>query len=325
MSQRIGSLLVALLFSAAAGVLPAAAANAAGKAPPKAGDAFRDCPDCPEVVVIPPGSFLMGSTAEERTREGVPEIFGNREMPQHKVTIARSFALSRDEITLAEYATFSDDTHRPVEPNCAVFDREKDNWALQTGSWRDPGFKQAANEPVTCMSYNDAKAYAAWLSKKTGKHYRLASEAEWEYAARGGTATARYWGDSARTVCENANVMNSATLTDIGWPESWQDKLICAGRHAWTMPVGSFEANPFGLHDMMGGVWEWVADCMHPTYVGAPTDGSAWTEPGCDKFLVRGGAFHSEFWLVRSATRGAGLSPNAHPVASGIRVARDLD
>lgn len=291
----------------------------------KAGDKFRDCPDCPELIVVPGGSFVMGSSAEERAREGVPETFGNREQPQHPVTIGKAFALGRTEVTVAQYAKFSDETKRPMDTKCAVYDRDKDNWALLKGSWRDPGFKQGDAEPVLCMSYNDANAYAAWLAKKTGKHYRLANEAEWEYAARGGTTTARYWGDSARTVCENANVMSTATFAAIGSPESWQDKLMCASRHAWTMPVGSFEANPFGLKDMYGGVWEWVADCAHPNYVGAPSDGSAWTEPHCDKFLVRGGAFHSEFWLVRSATRGAGLSPDSHPVASGIRIARDLD
>jgi formylglycine-generating enzyme required for sulfatase activity len=316
---------VSSLPMAAAANAAAAKATAAKAAAPKPGEVLRDCADCPEMVVIAAGSFQMGSTAEERKREGVPEIFGNREQPQHAVTIGKAFALGRTEVTVAQYARFSDDTKRPIDNKCAVFDRAKDNWALQTGSWREPGFKQADNEPVVCMSYNDARDYAAWLAKKTGKHYRLASEAEWEYAARGGTSTARYWGDSPRTLCENANVMSSATLADIGWPESWQDKLICAGRKAWTMPVGSFEANPFGLNDMYGGVWEWVADCAHGDYVGAPTDGSAWSSPNCEKFLVRGGAFHSEFWLARSATRGAGLLPNSHPVASGIRIARDID
>jgi formylglycine-generating enzyme required for sulfatase activity len=298
------------------------AAQSAAGAGSRAGEIWRDCPDCPEMVVVPPGSFQMGSTTEERKREGVPEIFGNREQPQHAVTIGKAFALGRNEVTVAQYAKFSDDSTRPIDNKCAVFDRAKDNWGLQSGSWRQPGFNQTDNEPVVCISYNDAKDYAAWLAKKTGKHYRLASEAEWEYA---GTTTARYWGDSPRTLCENANVMSSATLADIGWPESWQDKLICAGRKAWTVPVGSFEANPFGLNDMYGSVWEWVADCAHDNYIGAPTDGSAWRSPVCDKFLVRGGAFHSEFWLARSATRGAGLLPDSHPVASGIRVARDID
>jgi formylglycine-generating enzyme required for sulfatase activity len=325
-SRIVLAIVAALAMAMSVASFAAAAAAATPSASPKPGTVLKDCPDCPDLVVIPPGSFVMGSSAEERTREGVPETFGNREQPQHRVSIARPFALGRTEVTRGQFALFSDETKRPVEENCVGYDREKDNWALRKGSWRDPGFKQASDkEPAVCLSYNDGIAFAAWLSKKTGKHYRLASEAEWEYAARGGTTTARYWGDSARTVCENASVMSSATLADIGWPESWQDKLICAGRKAWTVPVASFEANPFGLYDMYGSVWEWVADCMHPNYIGAPTDGSAWDEPKCDKRLVRGGAFHSEFWLVRSATRGAGLNPDAHPVASGIRIARDLN
>lgn len=314
-----------LLWLGTAAVLIAAAFVSRAAEAPQAGSKFTDCPDCPEMVVIPPGAFDMGSSAEERSREGVPEVFGNREQPVHHVTIARGFALSRTEITRGQYAKFSDETRRPVDDDCVTYDREHDNWALKKGSWKNPGFKQTDSDPAVCMSYNDANAYAAWLSKKTRHHYRLASEAEWEYAARGGTKTARYWGDSPRTLCENANVMSSATLADIGWPESWQDKLICAGRKAWTMPVGSFDANPFGLNDVYGSVWEWVADCAHPDYNGAPTDGSAWMTPGCDKFLVRGGAFHSEFWLARSATRGAGLPGNSRPIASGIRVARSLD
>lgn len=307
------------------GAPPALTATTAAKAPAKPGEVLRDCATCPEVVVIPAGSFVMGSTLEERQREGVPDLFGNREQPQHKVNFAKAFALGRTEVTVAQYAQFVAETKRPIDDDCLGFDREKDNWGLKKGSWRNPGFKQSDKDPAVCISYRDASDYAAWLAKKTGKPYRLASEAEWEYAARAGTTTARYWGDSPRTLCENANVMSSATLADIGWPESWQDKLICVGRHAWSMPVASFEANPFGVYDVYGSVWEWVADCAHDNYVGAPTDGSAWMEPKCEKYLVRGGAFHSEFWIARSATRGAGIAPTNRPVASGFRVARNLD
>ena len=310
-------------FAALCGVLSLAAPTAV-LAADKPGAVLRDCADCPDVVVIPSGSFVMGSTAEERQREGVPELFGNREQPQHKVTIAKPFAIGRTEVTVAQYAAFVADTQRPIDDDCVGFDREKDNWGKRKGSWREPGFKQTDKDPVVCISFRDASDYAAWLAKKTGKPYRLPTEAEWEYAARGGTTTARYWGDSPRTLCENATVIGSATLSDIGWPESWQDKLICASRQAWSTPVAKFDANPFGLFDMYGNVWEWVADCAHDNYVGAPTDGSAWTSPSCDKFLVRGGAFHSEFWIARSATRGAGLAEKSRPVASGIRIARDL-
>ena len=321
MPSQALSLNVLLLLACAASVVLAATPVA----PLKAGQALNDCADCPELVVVPAGAFDMGSSAEERRREGVPDNFGNREKPVHRVTIARPFAIGRNEISRAQYARFVAETRRPVVADCIGYDRERDNWTLRKGTWQDPGFKQGEDEPSVCMSWVDGRDYAAWLAKKTGKRYRLPTEAEWEYAARAGTTTARYWGDTPRLVCENANVMSSATFADIGSPESWQDKLICSGRDPWTMPVGSFESNPFGLNDMYGGVWEWVADCAHDNYDGAPTDGSTWDAPDCSRRLVRGGAFHSEFWLVRSATRGAGLEPDAHPVASGFRVARDLD
>jgi formylglycine-generating enzyme required for sulfatase activity len=320
---RIIGRLVVLGIAAFAATVAAAAEPAAAQL--KAGQAMTDCKDCPEMVVLPPGSFEMGSTADERRQQGVPDIFGNREQPRHHVTIGRAFAVSRNEITRGQYARFVAATMRPIPDDCIGYDRQKDNWGLRKGSWQDPGFKQQDDEPAVCMSYVDARDYAAWLARQTGKRYRLVTEAEWEYAARAGTTTARYWGDSPQVVCENTNIMSTATFAEIGSPESWQDKLVCTARDAWTVPVGSFEPNPFGLHDMYGSVWEWIADCAHDNYVGAPTDGSAWDEPNCQKRTVRGGAFHSEFWLARSATRGAGLDPAARPVASGIRIARDLD
>lgn len=321
------SLLAVCLFTPG---LNSHSANAASTAPVpgsplNAGQVFSDCAGCPDVVVIPAGSFVMGSSPEERRREGVPAAFANREQPQHTVSFAKPFGLGRTEVTVAQYAVFAAETSQPGSDDCMGYDRAKDNWGLLKGSWRDPGFEQSDNDPVVCISFHDATAYAAWLARKTGKRYRLASEAEWEYAARAGTATARYWDDSPRTLCEHANVMNSATFADLGSPASWQGKLICTARDSWSMPVASFAANPFGLYDMVGSVWEWIADCAHDDYVGAPTDGSAWESSNCGRYMVRGGAFHSEFWLARSATRSAGLDPAGRPVASGIRVARDLD
>ena len=318
------------------GVLAAAGATAAtplasasdtrpGPTPLKAGQAVTDCVNCPEMVVVPAGEFDMGATAQEHRQQGVPDIFANREKPVHRVTIGRSFAMSRNEITRAQYAVFVAETHRPIAEDCIGYDREKDNWGRRSGSWQKPGFEQKDDEPVVCISWVDATEYAAWLAKKTGKRYRLPTEAEWEYAARAGTTTARYWGDSPQVVCENSNAMSTATFIALGSPESWQDKLVCTSREAWTMSVGSFESNAFGLNDLYGGVWEWVADCAHQNYDGAPVDGSSWDKSGCDSRIVRGGAFHSEFWLIRSATRGAGLNPEARPVASGIRVARDIN
>lgn len=283
---------------------------------------LKDCAMCPKMVVIPAGSFEMGSSREERLREGVAAAFGDREEPRHTVRIAKPFAISRAEITRGEYAQFVAESKRTIPPSCGGWAgrRESDGY-----SWRMPGFPQTDADPVTCVSATDADDYAAWLSKKVGKRYRVPSEAEWEYAARGGTTTARHFGDSIQAVCGNLNIMTTATFKEIGQPESWKDKLMCASDEAFTAPVGSFEPNAFGVHDMLGSQWEWVADCGHPNYQGAPTDGSAWRDRGCNTRLVRGGAFHSEFWLARSATRGSGMDPNSRPVAAGIRVVREMD
>lgn len=318
--KALSSLALAIAFAPAAGAGPLDTPSLRG------GAAFRDCPDCVEMAVIPPGSFNMGSSLDERAREGVPEAFASREGPQHRVTIPRAFALARYEITRAQYARFVSATHRPDPPGCGVHDAKADSWAEKPGySWRKPSFDQTDQHPAACISWQDATDYAAWLAKTTGKPYRLASEAEWEYAARGGTTTARYWGDAAELACQQANIMTSATVEKLGTPRSWTKQLVCMDdSHAFTEPVGSYAPNPFGLYDMIGNVFEWVQDCYHPNYVGAPTDGSAWNEPDCKLRVPKGGGFHSAPWIARPAFHGGPVKPDAHPVASGIRVARDL-
>jgi formylglycine-generating enzyme required for sulfatase activity len=279
------------------------------------------------MVVLPAGQFQMGSSAEERRREGVPVFFGHREEPAHTVTLAKPFAMSRTEITRGQFAAFAKATQRPVLTDCRTHDPVQDDWlgVPRPASWRDPGFAQTDDHPAACMTWTDAADYAAWLSKTTGHRYHLPTEAQWEYAARGGTQTARYWGDEVQDICARIDMMNAATVAAIGAPESWKNKLVCSTGPAWTVPVGSYAANPFGLYDMLGSVWEWTADCAHDTYQGAPTDGSAWDEPGCRMHSLRGGALHSEAWLARAATRGKGMDITFRPVAAGFRVARDLD
>ena len=148
------------------------------------------------------------------------------------------------------------------------------------------------------------KGYADWLAKRTGKPYRLPSEAEWEYAARAGTVTAWYWGDVAETGCENANLVSSAFIEALGSPAYWQRKQVCFDSHTFSLPVASFPANPFGLYDMAGNAFEWVADCASASHEGAPTDGSARSTGDCTRRFLKGGAFHTPFWLTRSGARG---------------------
>ena len=173
--------------------------------------------------------------------------------------------------------------------------------------WRHPPFPQTDRHPVVNVSWNDAKAYVAWLSQTTERQYRLPSEAEWEYAARAGTATARYWGDRTRDACRYANVDDTAHG--------------CEGGYGRTMPVGSFEHNRFGLYDMLGNVWEWTEDCWNGNYDGAPADGSPWLRGNCSRRVMRGGSWGLDPKRIRSANRNYGTTGIWGDII-GFRVAR---
>lgn len=294
----------------------------------KPGASFKDCSECQDMVVIPAGTFMMGSTEEERTREGVPEAFGKHEVTRVKITFAKPFAIAATETTRGQWARFAKETNRPLPTECAVYNPEYDNWngiEGKTFNWQNPGFAQTDDHPAVCISAKDAKEYAAWMSKLTGKKYRLASEAEWEYVARSGATTTRPWGDSVTPICQKAAIMTSGTFEAIAKGESWADELVCASDKSWTVPVKSFDPNPWGVYDMLGSVWEWVGDCVSPDHAGLPADGSARKEGDCTRSITKGGAFHSRTWLARPATRGEGQNSVNHPVASGIRIVREID
>lgn len=326
MTLRYGIALsvLAVSLSPAAWAAPDAAA---GKKP---GETFQDCSDCQTMVVIPAGSFKIGSPVEEREREGVPAAFGDHEGPVRDITIAKPFAMASTETTRKQFAQFVKETNRPIPTECADYNAEDDSWAGTPGkvvNWQNTGFTQTDNHPVVCVSMQDGVDYAAWLSKKTGHRYRLPSEAEWEYAARGGTTTARYWGEGLAGICNKARIMTAGTWAKINNSDGWTDELMCSNLESYTAPVGSYEANPFGVYDMLGNVWEWVSDCAAVDHAKLPSDGSPQTAANggdCKHRLTKGGAFHSRVWLARPATRGGGQSGDNHPVASGIRVVRDL-
>ena len=323
MASRSLALAALLLVTTA----PATAADAAaGK---KAGETFKDCGDCQTMVVIPAGSFKMGSTEAERVREAVPATFGDHEGPQRDISFAKPFAIATTETTRAHFARFVKATSRPIPTECFDYNAEEDSWAGTKGkvvNWQKPGFEQTDDHPVVCASYQDGVDYAAWLSTSTGHRYRLASESEWEYAARGGTTAARPWGDSVTPICGKAHIMTSGTYVAIGNADSWTDELICSSPKSWTVPVASFEPNAFGVYDMLGNVWEWVADCAAADHSTLPADGKPQTTGGnCEERLSKGGAYHSRTWLARPATRGGGQSGVNRPVAAGIRVVREID
>ena len=271
---------------------------------------FSDCAQCPEMVRIPAGKFAMGSPRWERGRF-------DSEGPQHKVGV-RAFALSKYEITDAEFLTFLRETgYQP-----ALCDN-----ILRLG-WRSPGGgvafppvdSEASQSPATCLNWYDAEAYIAWLNAKlraqnpealsAGGPYRLPTEAEWEYAARAGTTTSRWWGDLIGSGNANCN----------GCGSRWDGLLIA--------PVGSFGPNGFGLYDMLGNVWQWTDDCWNESYVGAPGDGRAWKHGDCTRRVLRGGSWSNVPAFLRSAARikadAAGRDFDYSNYA-GFRVARSLE
>ena len=241
--------------SAAAGGV--AGTEAVGDAGLRPGQVFRDCEDCPEMVVVPAGSFRMGCVSGQ-------DYCYDDEFPVHEVRVA-SFALGRYEVLFEEYDRF-----------VAATGRESPG---------DRGWGRGGR-PVINVSWEDATAYAEWLSAKTGERYRLPSESEWEYAARAGTTTAYSWG-----------------------PDIGQNRANCRGCGSrWdgeqTAPAGSFAANAWGLHDMHGNLWEWVEDCWHDSYARAPADSSAWTHGGhCGRRVLRGGSWYNDPRDLRSAYR----------------------
>jgi formylglycine-generating enzyme required for sulfatase activity len=194
-----------------------------------------------------------------------------------------------------------------------------DSGYVKEANWRRPGFEQTGDHPAVCLSWNDAVAYADWLTKETGRPYRLPSEAEWEYAVRAGTTTSRFWGDDPNGACTYANVADRSA--EARFPGGAVHD--CDDGHVFTAPVGSFKPNPFGLLDIQGNAWEWVQDCWNDGYEGAPADGSAWTDGDCGRRVLRGGGWHDGPAWVRSAYRyWDELDARYYDV--GVRLAQDL-
>ncbi len=257
---------------------PPPAAAAATSAPPQKGGAtpaneIRDCPACPAMLAVSPGTFAMGSNS------GDPS-----EKPAHRVTLDHAFALAKYGVTVAQWNACRDAGACPRLPNDS---------------------NTVANAPVRDLSWDDAQLYVKWLSKISGKSYRLPTEAEWEFAARGGTATRFWWGNEMRP--------GNANCKDCGPP--WRAEA--------PDNVGSFAANPLGFYDMGGGVWEWVSDCWHASYRNAPADGRSWDEPNCQVRVIRGGSWRDGAGYMPVSTRFK-YDSSVRYSANGFRVARDV-
>ena len=278
-----------------------------------AATAFRDCPDCPEMVPIPAGEFSMGSPPDEPGRSAI-------EGPVHRVTVA-AFALARSKTTRGQFAAFVAETGHKTDNDCYTF--ENGEWNDRGNrDWRNPGFAQEDNHPAVCISWFDAKAYAQWLSGKTGKAYRLPTEAEWEYAARAGTTTSRYWGDDAAQACKFANVLDATTKSRVS--DVKLDSHACDDGYAHTAPVMSFRPNNFGLYDMIGNAWEWVEDCDGTSsYERAPVDGRPSTLGSCHYRGLRSASWLSPPANARAASRNSGVAL-IHGSGVGFRLVRTL-
>ena len=248
------------------------------------GDVFRDCSDCPEMVVIPSGTFRMGDIAGGDIDD---------ERPIHNVTIPNNFAVGRYEVTFAEWdACFADG-------GCGGYRPDDEGWGR-------------GSMPAINVSWNDAQAYINWLSGKTGHTYRLLSEAEWEYAARAGTPTINPWGNTA-----SHDQMNYGADECCSGFAQGKDQWVN------TSPVGSFDPNDFGLYDMIGNVWEWTQDCWNDSYTGAPSNGTAWADGDCNRRILRGGSWFGFPEVSRSADRNR-YTVGRRDFSYGFRVARTL-
>ncbi|MEO5375436.1 MAG: formylglycine-generating enzyme family protein [Alphaproteobacteria bacterium] len=261
------------------------------------GTTFRDCQECPEMVVVPAGQFIMGS------QDGDDD-----EKPPHQVTLSRPFAVGRSEVTVGQWAAFVNASGHTVDNSCYHWSASK--WVSREGrTWRRPGFDQSEHDPVVCVSWEDASAFVKWLNRKVSGNsngsgpYRLLTEAEWEYASRaGGTGE---WSCGSDKNC----------LNEVAWYN--------ANSGSKTHPAASKAANAFGLHDMHGNVWEWVEDCFVGSHAGAPVDGAARKCDGSPLRVVRGGSWDGNFFDLRSSSR-IGIVAEDRFFSTGFRIARSI-
>jgi sulfatase modifying factor 1 len=289
-----------------------------------AASAERDCETCPEMLRVEPGSFTMGNPAA---------MDASFDGPAQPIVFQRPFRLGKFEVTRAEFAAFVEASGYQRPPDPQLPDRATD-------SWRRPGFEQTDRDPVVSVSSEDAQAYVDWLSKTTNKAYRLPSEAEWEFAARAGTQTNVYWGDApVEEACRYANLADNdyrdamlAAASDAGSGEAAgavvagitgpDNTFPCRDGHINTAPVGSFPANPWGFHDMLGNVSEWTLDCWNDRLLGMPPDGAPRLTGDCYRRALRGADFASDKTFLGVAKRGQVMMGDYGPWI-GFRVARD--
>jgi formylglycine-generating enzyme required for sulfatase activity len=272
---------------------------------------FKDCADCPEMVALPAGEFMMGSPKDEPGRrevEGLPR----------RVVIRKRIAIGKFEVTVDQFSAFVAETGMTVSNLCHVMveiNGAQPVWGPPEASFRQPAFEVTGSQPVVCISLHEAQAYVAWLRRRTGKPYRLPTEAEWEYAARADSSTAYSFGNDETALCGHARFADLGSR--LGWRGSCRSDTVAYG----PLPVGSLKPNRWGIFDMHGNAWEWVEDCWTPIASEIPTDGSAFSRPGsCELGVTRGGSWAAGYARLRSAARWPVVA-TSHYHHIGIRVA----
>ncbi|WP_350291544.1 SUMF1/EgtB/PvdO family nonheme iron enzyme [uncultured Croceitalea sp.] len=285
---------------------------------------FKDCKSCPEMVTIPTGKVYIGSYKEE---------IGRKQSDRKRVlaTISKPFALAAKEVTLGQYRVFMEETKykskaaiRDGEPlvGCNYYDGKQYGY-IANHNWKNPGYAQREDAPVVCVSWSDANAYANWLSKKTGRKYRIPSAVEFEYASRAGSSSPWYWGTNPEEACEYANIGDRA----FGDKYPTRPSFPCTDGYVYTAPVGKFKPNKFGLYDMVGNAWEWTEDCYKRDLTDAPLDGTADTndpENNCAWRTPKGGSWISGIAWSRAAVRSAD-GADYKSFMLGFRVAAEIE
>jgi formylglycine-generating enzyme required for sulfatase activity len=275
---------------------------------------FKDCADCPEMVALFAGEFMMGSPKDERGRQGAEGL-------PRRVVIPKRIAIGKFEVTVDQFSAFVMETGMTVSNLCHVMveiSGARAVWGPPEASFRQPGFEVTGTQPVVCVSLHEAQAYVMWLRRRTGKPYRLPTEAEWEYAARADTSTAYSFGDDETALCGYAKFADLGSR--LGWGGGCRGDTVAYG----PFPVGTLKPNSWGIFDMHGNAWEWAEDCWTPIASEIPTDGSAFSRPGsCEVGVIRGGSWAAGYPKVRSATRWPAKA-TSHNHNVGFRAALSL-
>lgn len=284
---------------------------------------FRDCAHCPEMVIVPAGTAILGAS--------VADPFHNAdELPARTFAIRQAFAVSRYEIRRDEYETFVSATSRAVHGDCLTDRKRRGDWAIDADTtFRDPGFAQTGEHPAACVSWDEAQAFIAWLNAQTDGGYRLLTEVEWEYAARGGSSrnSVYPWGNEQAKGCPFANGFDQTAMKtyegmDISGYKIF-DPLSCSDGWLNTAPVGSLAPNELGLYDIIGNVAEWVADCYQPTRDALAEASTPLITNGCLRRIVKGGSWGTPAHNLRTAER-VPYAATHRDDSVGIRVAKTL-